>query len=87
MSDYYSLLFSPALWLLGLVLLKAKRCVSNWKKRCDRILYFSDFKGHTNGLFFEFKLLKTANIFKIQKITFMFDFINNNIPDERNSNY
>ena len=43
--------------------------------------------GHTNGLFFEFKLLKTANIFKIQKITFMFDFINNNIPDERNSNY
>ena len=50
------------------------------KKSCVKILSFSDFNDHTYTLLFKFKLLKIADIFKIQKIIFMFDFINNDIP-------
>ena len=35
-----------------------------------------DFNDRTNALFLEFKLLKLADIFKMQEVTFIFDFIN-----------
>ena len=52
-------------------------CIRKLQKRCVRILSFSDFNGHTNALFFEFKLLKIVDIFVMQKIIFMFFIIFN----------
>ena len=56
--------------------------ISKLQKCCVRIFSFSDFNDQSNGLFFEIELLEIADIFKMQKIIFMFDFLNNNVPDE-----
>ena len=56
--------------------------ISKSHKCCFRIFSFSDFNVHTNGIFFELESLKIADIFKMQKVIFMFDFINNDIRNE-----
>ena len=37
---------------------------------------------HTSPLFSELKLLKVKDISSLTKLLFMFDFINENVPDE-----
>ena len=54
-------------------------CVSKLQKCYITILSFSNFNDPTNGLFFEFELLKIADAFKMQKFIFMFDFVDNDI--------
>ena len=52
------------------------------KKRCVRIITYSEFTKHA-GLFFpELKLLKVKDIFSLSKLFFMFDFISENVPEE-----
>lgn len=59
--------------------------VNKLQKQCVTILSFFDFNDQTNGLCFEFKLLKIADVFKLQKIVFMLEFINNDIHDKLES--
>ena len=52
------------------------------QKRCVRIVSFSDFNFPTTTIFRNLKLLKLSEVFKMNKIIFMFDYINNLVPDE-----
>ena len=50
--------------------------------RCIRIITYSELTEHTDPLFSELKLLKVKDIFSLTKLLFMFDFINENVPEE-----
>ena len=52
------------------------------QKRCILIITYSEFTEHTGPLFSELKLLKIKDIFSLTKLLFMFDFINENVPEE-----
>ena len=52
------------------------------QRRCIRIITYSEFTEHTGPLFSDLKLLKDKDIFSSTKLLFMFDFINENIPEE-----
>ena len=52
------------------------------QKRCIRIITYSKFTEHTGPFFSELKLLKVKDIFSLTKLLFMFDFINENVPEE-----
>ena len=42
--------------------------LSSLKKPFSRILFFSDFNGHTYGLFFDFKIVEYWKFSKLQKL-------------------
>ena len=44
--------------------------------------YYSEFTEHTDPLFSELKLLKFKDIFSLTNGTSMFNFINENVPEE-----
>ena len=44
--------------------------------------YLLQFTEHTGPLFSELKWLKVKDIFSLTKLLFMFDFINENVPEE-----
>ena len=52
------------------------------QKRCIRTINFSDFDSHTDPQYSELKLLKVNDISSFSKLLFMFDFINENIPED-----
>ena len=52
------------------------------QKQCIRIITYSEFTEHIGPLFSELKLLKVKDIVSLTKLPFMFDFINENVPDE-----
>ena len=54
------------------------------QKRCIQIINFSDFDSHTDPQYSELKLLKVNDISSFSKLLFMFDFINENIPEDLN---
>lgn len=56
--------------------------VNKLQKQCVTILSFFDFNDQTNDLCFEFRLLKIADVFKLQKVVFMLEFMNNDIHDK-----
>ena len=52
------------------------------QKQCIHIITYSEFTEHTGPLFSELKLLKVKDIFSLTKLFLIFDFINENIPEE-----
>ena len=52
------------------------------QKWCIQVVTYSEFTEHTGPLFSELKLLKIKDIFSSTKLLFMFDFINENVPEE-----
>ena len=52
------------------------------QKRCVRILSFSGFNAHTIDIFHDLNLLKLNDIFEMNKIIFMYEYINDLVPDE-----
>ena len=52
------------------------------RKRCIRIITYSEFTQHTGPLFSKLKLLKVKDIFPSTKLLFIFDFINENVPEK-----
>ena len=52
------------------------------QKRCIRIITYSEFTEHTGPILSELKLLKVKDIFSLIRLLFMFDFINENVPEE-----
>ena len=56
--------------------------VNKVQKRCIRILTFSDFNSHAIDLFAKLKLLTVHDVFTLNKLIFIFDYIKGCIPDE-----
>ena len=77
-SVYYSIFYYSRLLYGCLVWSHVKQnninCISRLQKHVR--IFFSDFNDHTNVLFFELELLNITYIFKMKKVIFMFDFIN-----------
>ena len=80
----FCFLFILVVRLSSLVLHKRNkyRSVNKLQKRCIRILTFSDFNSHTIDLSAKLKMLKAQNIFTLNKLIFMIDYIKSSIPDE-----
>ena len=57
------------------------------QKRCIQIITYSETTEHTGLPFSELKLLKVKDIFSLTKLLFMFDFINENVPEELKKNF
>ena len=55
------------------------------QKRCILIINFSDSNSHTDPQHSELKLLKVNDIFLLCKFLFIFDFIEESIPEELKS--
>ena len=51
------------------------------QKRALRTIMFTDFNAHTDPLFKDLKILKLQDNVKIQNCLFVYDFLNNNLPD------
>ena len=56
--------------------------VNQLQKRCIRILTFSDFNTHAIDLSAKLKLLKVQDVFTLNKLIFMFNYIKGCIPVE-----
>ena len=54
--------------------------INNVRKRCIRIITFSDFQAHTNQLFIDFKLLKVEEIITTNQLKLIYEFRNNILP-------
>jgi len=50
-------------------------------KKVVRLITFSDYRGHTNPLFNNLKILKINDLVKFQTCMFMHDYYHNNLPD------
>ena len=84
-SVYYSLFYSHILYgcpVWSLTTINNLNCISVLQKKCIRILNFSPFNSHTNQLFSDNKILKLDDIIKVQIMKLLFDFKNNNLPDD-----
>ena len=84
-SVYFSLFYSRVLYGC-LVWSHSTECnidrIIKLQKCCVWIITYSEFTEHAGPLFPELKLLKVKDIFSLTKLLFMFDFINENIPEE-----
>ena len=84
-SVYFSLFYSYALYGCLVWSYSTQRNIDRiikLQKRCILIITYSEFTEHTGPLFSELKLLKIKDIFSLTKLLFMFDFINENVPEE-----
>ena len=84
-SVYYSLIYSHILYgcsVWTLTSLNNLNHISILQKKCIRIVNFSSFNSHTNKLFFDNKILKFEDIIKVQLMKLVYDFKNNNLPDD-----
>ena len=84
-SVYFSLLYSHVLYSCLVWSYSTQRNIDRiikLQKRCILIITYSEFTEHTGPLFSELKLLKIKDIFSLTKLLFMFDFINENVPEE-----
>ena len=80
-SIFYShLLYGCPVW--SLTTINNLNSISILEKKFLRIINFSPFNSHTNNLFIDNKILKLDNIIKSQQMKLVFDFKNNNLPDD-----
>ena len=83
-SIFLFILLSCPLWFL--VWSHSTECnidrIIKLQKCCVWIITYSEFTEHAGPLFPELKLLKVKDIFSLTKLLFIFDFINENIPEE-----
>ena len=52
------------------------------QKKCIRIINFSLFKDHTNGLFIENKLLKLQDVIKLNQLLIIYQFHSGRLPND-----
>ena len=84
-SVYYSIFYSHVIYACptwSLTSIENLNIIKVLQKKCLRIINFAPFNSHTNDLFINNKLLKLDDIIKTEKLKVVFDFINNNLPDE-----
>ena len=84
-SVYYSIFYSHILYacpVWTLTTLNNLNVISILQKKCLRIISFSPFNSHTNNLFIENKILKLDDIIKSQLMKIVFDFKNQNLPED-----
>ena len=84
-SVYFSLFFSHVLYGCLIWSYSTQRNIYRIIKlqKCYIcIIIYSEFTEHLGPQFSELKLLKVKNIFSLTKLLFMFDFINENVPEE-----
>ena len=84
-SVYYSIFYSHILYgcsVWSLTTLHNLKTISILQKKCLRIMNFSPFNSHTNNLFLDDKILKLEDIIKIQQMKLVFDFKNDNLPED-----
>ena len=84
-SVYFSLFYSHVFYGCLVSSYSSQRNIDRiikLQKRCIRIIAYSEFTEHTGPLFSELKLLKVKDIFSLSELLFMFDFINENVPEK-----
>ena len=58
-----------------------------FKKKCIRLLTFSDFNAHSNNLFFNLDLLKLQDVLEYSVIIFFFNLYKGRIPNVLSTNF
>ena len=82
---YYSLFYSHLIYGCIVWGLTSKENISKievLQRKCLRIMTFSDFRSHTNGMFVEHKILKVREVIKLQQLQFMYSFIDKSLPSD-----
>ena len=82
----YIMLYSIHIYIMvvlfGLTTERSLDVIRKLQKECVRILFFSDFRCHTDLLFYSLNLLKVDNIIKFSVLDFVYDFRHNFLPDD-----
>ena len=82
---YYSIFYSHLHYAIPVWSLTTKQNLEPLiilQKKCVRIMNFAPYNSHTIDLFSNNKLLRLDDIIKFEQLKFIFDFKNNNLPDD-----
>ena len=84
-SVYNSIFYSHILYACQVWSLTTKKnlnLISILQKKSIRVINFSPYNSHTNNFFINDKILKLDDVIKIEQLKLVFEFKNNNLPDD-----
>ena len=78
------LFFIPTLCMGVIYVVLQRRIIfiksKSFRKKCVRIITFSDFNSHTNPLFIQLKIIKLRDVIKLQQLKLVYEFTNKIVP-------
>ena len=82
---YYAIFYSNLIYgcnVWGLTSIENIHKIETIQRKCVRILTFAPYNSHTNQAFIDLGLLKVKEVIKLQQLKLVYDFHNNQLPDD-----
>ena len=84
-NAYYALFYShlsyaASIW--GITSPQNLDKIIKLQKKCVRILSFADFDSHAHPLFIDLKIIKIAEVIKLQQLRLVYESYHNLVPDD-----